>query len=70
MVKATKSLTSDLTLSNILKTKDNNFLDITELSLFECKENFNVEGKSLIRTLCAFANNKGGYILYGIKDAT
>ncbi len=63
---------SDYTLSSILKIKDgtNNFLDIDETSIFECKENFNTDVRSLIKPLISFANNNGGYILYGVKDGS
>lgn len=63
---------SDNTLSKLLKLKKNadNILDIDELSIFECKGNFSADERSLIKPLISFANNRGGYILYGIKDAS
>ena len=63
---------SDNTLSKILKIKNgtDNILDIDELSIFECKESFSADEKSLIKPLVAFANNQGGYIVYGVKDST
>lgn len=63
---------SDYTLSNILKIKNetDNILDIDETSIFECKENFHADVRSLIKPLISFANNSGGYILYGVKDGT
>lgn len=62
---------SERTLSQFLKLKKGtiNCLDIGENDTFECKENFNTDIKSLIKPLVSLANNKGGYILYGIKDA-
>lgn len=34
----------------------------------EFKENFYQHVESYIRTVCAFANNKGGILLFGVKD--
>ena len=45
-------------------------LDISETDMLECKESFSKDEKNLLRPLCALANNKGGYILYGVKDKT
>lgn len=45
-------------------------LDISESDTIECKESFSKDEKGLLRPLCALANNKGGYILYGVKDKT
>ncbi len=63
---------SDSTLSKLLRLKRNmdNVLDIDELSIFECKGNFSADERSLIKPLISFANNQGGYILYGIKDTS
>ena len=62
---------SESILFQLLKIKKGtiNCLDIGENDTFECKENFNTDIKSLIKPLVSFANNKGGYILYGVKDA-
>lgn len=62
---------SENILSQLLKIKKGtiNCLDIGENDTFECKENFNTDIKSLIKPLVSLANNKGGYILYGVKDA-
>jgi hypothetical protein len=36
---------------------------------FECKENFNSSGfGKLLKTIAGFANNRGGYIFFGVKD--
>lgn len=39
-------------------------LSITETDQIECKESFNLVPK----TTAAFANNKGGYFVFGVKD--
>lgn len=69
--KVEESPVSNITLSKLLKLKAgcNNVLDIDETTIFECKETFNTDVKSLIKPLISFANNKGGYILYGVKDS-
>jgi hypothetical protein len=36
---------------------------------FECKESFNLNGLGkLLKTIAGFANNRGGYIFFGVKD--
>lgn len=36
---------------------------------FECKENFNIRRFSKpLKTIAGFANNRGGYLLFGVKD--
>lgn len=36
---------------------------------FECKENFNIRNFSKpLKTIAGFANNRGGYVLFGVKD--
>ena len=62
---------SESALSQMLKIKEgtSNCLDIKESDTFECKENFNADAGTLVKPLVSFANNKGGYILYGVKDA-
>ncbi|MCW1383922.1 ATP-binding protein [Novosphingobium sp. KCTC 2891] len=36
---------------------------------FECKENFNIRNFSKpLKTIAGFANNRGGYLLFGVKD--
>ena len=60
---------SDKALEKILRLKQDDILDIDETTIFECKETFNADTKSLIKPLVSFANNKGGYILYGVKDS-
>lgn len=53
-----------------IKTLEPLILNISETDTLECKESFSMDEKSLLRPLCALANNKGGYILYGVKDKT
>ncbi len=46
-------------------------LDITETDKLECKESFGKYWiKNCIKAIVAFANNKGGYIVFGVKDKT
>uniref|UniRef100_UPI0024AC928C ATP-binding protein n=1 Tax=unclassified Sphingopyxis TaxID=2614943 RepID=UPI0024AC928C len=45
------------------------FLIKGESDEFECKENFNIRNFSKpLKTIAGFANNRGGYLLFGIKD--
>lgn len=53
-----------------IKSQNPLILDISETDMLECKESFSKDEKNLLRPLCALANNKGGYILYGVKDKT
>lgn len=53
-----------------IKSQDPLILDISETDTVECKESFSKDEKNLLRPLCALANNKGGYIFYGVKDKT
>lgn len=41
---------------------------ITETDRIECKKSFGI--KNCLRAIPAFANNKGGYLIFGIEDAT
>jgi hypothetical protein len=47
-------------------------LAIAETDLIECKESFGTQHliSNCIRAIAAFANNNGGYIAFGVKDAT
>lgn len=47
-----------------LNSSDNTKLDITETDKIECKLGFNI----VMKTIAAFANNKGGYFAFGVKD--
>ena len=42
----------------------------TETDKIECKESFSRDFRSLLKPIASFLNNKGGYILYGVKDGT
>lgn len=51
-------------------TDDRGHLKNRESSSIEFKENFNLSNMSkYAKTMAAFANNKGGYLLFGIKDS-
>jgi Putative DNA-binding domain len=40
-----------------------------ETDEFECKENFNLRGFGKpLKTIAGFANNRGGYLFFGVKD--
>ena len=68
-----KKNVSEVESSSILfpiKSQNPLILDISETDTLECKESFSKDEKNLLRPLCALANNKGGYILYGVKDKT
>ena len=45
-------------------------LDLTETDQIECKESFGGQHwvKNSIKAIAAFANNRGGYIAFGVKD--
>jgi len=57
------------TLDKLLPIKSLNplILDITETSIIECKEVFQKQD-GYIKTIAAFANNSGGYLVFGIED--
>ncbi|KAB2698302.1 ATP-binding protein [Ochrobactrum sp. Kaboul] len=59
---------SDSELSKIIKIKPSfpNQLDITETDRIECKKSVNV----VMKTLAAFANNRGGYFIFGVENKT
>ncbi|MEP3654546.1 MAG: ATP-binding protein [Litorimonas sp.] len=48
------------------KSTDTTKLNITETDQIECKLGFNI----VMKTIAAFANNKGGYFAFGVKDKT
>ena len=51
---------------------DKDKLVITETDFIECKESFGTKHliSNCLRAIAAFANNKGGYIVFGVKDKT
>ena len=53
-----------------IKSKNPLILDIAESDIIECKATFSKDTKNLLKPLCALANNKGGYILYGVENQT
>jgi len=65
---------SDGTLEDLfpMKTGKKNCFAITETDQIECKESFGGQHwiSNCIKAIAAFANNKGGYIAFGIKDKT
>jgi hypothetical protein len=57
------------TISEILKLKDDGNLYHRESQYLEFKESFNLAGLAdYYRDFSAFANNKGGYLIFGVKD--
>lgn len=59
---------SDFSLGKLfpLKSSDSLRLNITETDQIECKESFNM----VMKTIASFANNKGGYFAFGVKNKT
>lgn len=67
----TNPLSSDILARLFSKNKDKETLNITETDQIECKESYNKHwAKDYIRPIMAFANNKGGYLVFGVKDKT
>lgn len=57
------------TIEELLKLKDDGCLFHRENQSLEFKENFNYAGLAeYLRDFVAFANNKGGYLIFGVKD--
>ncbi len=53
----------------ILKLKDDGILYHRESQFLEFKESFNLAGLAdYFRDFAAFSNNKGGYLVFGVKD--
>lgn len=66
------SYVSKSTLNKIFRLKEGQTesLEITETDKIECKESFSRNFFSnCIKTIAAFANNRGGYIVFGVKDS-
>lgn len=57
-------------IEDILKLNSEGYLFHREKSDLEYKENFNFAGlEEYLRDFAAFANNRGGYLVFGIKNA-
>jgi hypothetical protein len=58
------------TIEEILRTTDSGYLFHREGQELEFKEQFNFSGLAdYFRDFCAFSNNKGGYLVFGIQDS-
>jgi uncharacterized protein YqkB len=68
----TDPLRKDMLLSLLPKSKDSETLSITETDRIECKESFGEKHfiSNCIKAIAAFANNKGGYIVFGVRNKT
>ena len=56
-------------ITNLLATRDDGTVYHRESQTLEYKESFNFAGLAeYFRDFAAFANNKGGYIIFGVKD--
>ncbi len=56
-------------ITEFLKLKDDGILYHRESQYLEFKESFNLAGLAdYYRDFAAFANNKGGYLIFGVKD--
>ena len=49
---------------------DDGLVKYRESERLEFKENFHKRQKEYIKTICAFANNQGGEIIFGVKDSS
>jgi hypothetical protein len=49
---------------------DSSKLALTETDMIECKESFGGGWNNYIKAIAAFSNNRGGYLLFGVKDKT
>jgi hypothetical protein len=64
----TKKLNENI-ITTLLKVKSDGNLYHRESQILEFKESFNLAGLAdYYRDFSAFANNKGGYIIFGVKD--
>lgn len=56
-------------IEEILETREDGKLNHREGQTLEFKENFNFNGLAeYLRDFAAFANNRGGYLVFGVKD--
>lgn len=61
---------NEVHIKELLRTKDGGGLHHREGQELEFKEHFNLAGLAYyFRDFAAFANNKGGFIIYGVTDA-
>jgi len=61
---------SRLALRRILAVDDSGRLAKTETDRIECKLSFSLGFDEYVKTIAGFANNKGGYFLFGVEDGT
>lgn len=67
----TDPLRADVLAALFPKNKGSETLNITETDQIECKESFGRHWLgNCIKAIAAFANNRGGYIVFGVKDQT
>jgi len=68
----TDPLRSDILTTLLPRNKDSRTLHITETDRIECKESFGEKYfiNNCIKAIASFANNKGGYIVFGIRNKT
>lgn len=60
---------NEIIIAEILKLKEDGNLFHRESQYLEFKESFNLAGLAdYYRDFAAFANNKGGYLIFGVKD--
>jgi predicted HTH transcriptional regulator len=60
---------NEIIVTELLKLKDDGNLFHRESQNLEFKESFNLAGLAdYYRDFAAFANNKGGYLIFGVKD--
>ena len=60
---------NEITVTELLKLKEDGNLFHRESQNLEFKESFNLAGLAdYYRDFSAFANNKGGYLIFGVKD--
>ena len=62
-----ESVLSDQKIAKLLPlNKNGTHLNITETDVLECKLGWNLP----MKTIAAFANNKGGYFILGVENGT
>lgn len=68
----TDPLRADVLSALFPANKSGDSLNITETDRIESKESFGEKHfiSNCIRAIAAFANNRGGYLIFGVKDAT